>query len=340
MPLTSPGKRIVIFVLLCMAGAAVLAGYIRFVHLPREGPDDAAGVTTNPADLAAFKSRNHVVFVNTTFDNRNNHIALAPLDAPGGLRFVTPLRCERVHMGGQIGLCLTADRGVLTKYYGYVFDSSFGERSQFPLQGTPSRARVSPDGRFGAVTVFVSGDSYASNSFSTRTTVIDMTSGQPLGELEQFTAIQNGEPFRAADFNYWGVTFSREPGIFFATLSTAGHMWLVRGDVSRREVTTIFDGVECPSLSPDGTRIVFKKRENKNGRLGWRLEVLTLKTLTALPVAEDRSVDDQAEWLDRDHVLYSLPRPSGGTTVWTVPADGSGSPQLFLDNAYSPAIVR
>jgi hypothetical protein len=66
----------------------------------------------------------------------------------------------------------------------------------------------------------------------------------------------------------------------------------------------------------------------------------TLQTLTEVPVAEQRSVDDQAEWLDGDRVLYSLPRPSGGSTIWTARADGSGTPSLFLDDAYSPAIVR
>jgi hypothetical protein len=274
--LTSHGKRVVLFLILCVAAAAALAGYIRFIHRPavvERGQAVAVGVTTNPADLAAFRTRAHAVFVNTTFDANNNRIAVVPLDNSGGRRFVTSLHCERVHLGAKMGVCLTADRGVLTRYYGYLFNEDFKEGVAFPLQGAPSRARVSPDGRLAGVTVFVSGDSYAANSFSTRTSIIDATSGTVIGDLEQFTAIRDGQPFHAADFNYWGVTFAREPGVFYATLSTAGHMYLVRGEAARREVKVIYDGVECPSLSPDNTRIVFKKRERTNGRLVWRLHI-------------------------------------------------------------------
>jgi len=245
-----------------------------------------------------------------------------------------------VHVGARVGLCLNADRGVLTRYYGYLFDEAFHARAEFPLPGTPSRARVSPDGRLAAFTVFVAGDSYTNHSFSTRTTILDTESGRPLGDLEQFAAIRDGQPFQAQDFNFWGVTFAHEPGVFYATLATGGHLYLVRGSVPRREVTVVVDGVECPSLSPDDTRLVFKKRETSNGRFAWRLNVLDLRTLAAVPVAETRSVDDQAEWLDRDHVLYALPRDAGGTALWSVPADGSGAPALFLDDAYSPAIAR
>ena len=53
------------------------------------------------------------------------------------------------------------------------------------------------------------------------------------------------------------------------------------------------------------------------------------------PLAELRSVDDQAEWLDDDTVLYGL-----DGDVWSVPADGTGEPERFLADADSPAVVR
>jgi hypothetical protein len=341
--LTSHGKRLALFLILCVAGVAAIVTYIQFVYRPRLERASRAtttAVTVNPADREAYNGRAHVVFVNTSLDEFNDRLAVSPLDASTSSRFVANLRCERVHFASRVGLCLTADRGVLTRYYGYFFDQTFTKRAEFPLLGTPSRARVSPDGTLGAVTVFVAGDSYANNSFSTRTTILDTASAQVLGELEQFKALKDGQPFHAADFNYWGVTFAHEPGVFYATLATGGHMYLVRGSVARREVTVVYDGVECPSLSPDDSKVVFKHRETKNGRLGWRLHVLTLQTLTTVPVAEERSVDDQAEWLDQTHVLYALPRQAGGTSLWSVPADGTGAPVEFLDNAYSPATVR
>ena len=190
-------SRVAIFLLVCAAGAAVLAGYIQLVHRPRlaeSGQVAEQEVTANPADLSAYSSGAHVVFVNTSLDRYNDRLAVLALDDGKGSRFVGELRCERVHVGAGVGLCLNADRGVLTRYYGYFFDEAFQPRSEFLLQGTPSRARVSPDGRLGAITVFVAGDSYTNNSFSTRTTILDTASAQVLGELEQFTAIRDGQP--------------------------------------------------------------------------------------------------------------------------------------------------
>jgi hypothetical protein len=97
------------------------------------------------------------------------------------------------------------------------------------------------------------------------------------------------------------------------------------------------DGVECPSLSPDGTRIAFKARVPGSGGLGgarWRLSVLSLDTLVDHPLAETRSVDDQAEWLDNGTVLYSVE-----SDTYAVPADGSGAPRLFAHRADSPAVL-
>jgi hypothetical protein len=61
------------------------------------------------------------------------------------------------------------------------------------------------------------------------------------------------------------------------------------------------------------------------------------------PLGEKRSVDDQLEWLDDDHLLYSLPETETGssasTNIWLAPADGTRPPTLFLKNAYSPSVA-
>jgi hypothetical protein len=69
--------------------------------------------------------------------------------------------------------------------------------------------------------------------------------------------------------------------------------------------------------------------------------VLDLETRARHPLAETRNVDDQVQWLDDDDVLYSLPgaKPALMDT-WVVPADGSGTPRLFLPSSYSAAVVR
>ena len=54
-----------------------------------------------------------------------------------------------------------------------------------PINGVPSRCRVSPNGRTGAFTFFVSGHSYASLDFSTQTLLVDTRDGRTLAKPEE-----------------------------------------------------------------------------------------------------------------------------------------------------------
>ena len=239
------------------------------------------------------------------------------------------LACERVYYAGGRGICMgVAASGV--DYEATIFDSEMQPRHSLALTGFPSRARVSDDGRLGAMTVFVSGDSYlqSPNAFSTRTTILDLESGRQIAQLEQFDVTKDGQPFDAVDFNFWGVTFAADPNRFYATLGTDGDHYLVEGDVRRHSMRVLRDGVECPSLSPDEKRIAFKSRI---GDERWRLRVLDLATLDDHAVAESRSIDDQVEWLNNDTLAYSDEH-----SVYTVPADGSGAARLLVRDATSP----
>ena len=61
--------------------------------------------------------------------------------------------------------------------------------------------------------------------------------------------------------------------------------------------------VECPSLSPDGSLVVFKKPLKQE--VGWRLHVLDLATGVEHPLNQGRrSVDDQVDWFDDRQVVY------------------------------------
>lgn len=240
------------------------------------------------------------------------------------------LACERVYYAGGSGLCLgVAPSGV--DYTARTFDPGFETEHTITLLGLPSRARVSADGRYGAMTVFVAGDSYLSSptAFSTRTTIVEMATGRQLAQLEQFAVTKDGKPFDAVDFNFWGVTFAKDPNRFYATLATGEHHYLVEGDLAARSMKVLRDGVECPSLSPDNTQIAYKSRIGETDK--WHLRVLDVKTLEDHSVAEERSVDDQAEWLDNKTLVYS-----DGTNVYTAPADGSGEEQLLVKDATSP----
>ena len=227
------------------------------------------------------------------------------------------------------------ERGLVSTYVALTLNADLQPIHRIPLSGAPTRARVSPDGRYGAATVFVFGHSYADANFSTQTTMIDMSSGTSLGDLEEYATTRDGATWASEDFNFWGVTFAQaDSDVFYATVRSAGKTYLVEGDVEARTMRVLRENVECPSLSPDGTRIAFKKLIE--GLVGqWRLHVLDLATMEETPLAETRNIDDQVEWLDDENVLYA-----DGQDVWTVPSDGGGSPRLFIPEALSPAVVR
>ena len=259
-------------------------------------------------------------------------------------RFLDRLSCDVVHFAAGRGICLTANRGVLTTYAATIFDSMQTPLSTMPLGGEPSRCRMSRDGRLAAFTVFVSGHSYSSLDFSTETLLVDAASGATIANVEAFAVTRNGQPFRAKDFNFWGVSFTPDSKRFYCTLSTNRMQYLVEGDIATRTASVVHDNVECPSVSPDGLRVAYKKRLVVDRRVVWQLHVLDLAGMRDTPLRETRSVDDQLEWLDNDHVLYAVSEnPAGSsasTDVWVADAGGMTPPQLFLAKAYSPAVVR
>jgi hypothetical protein len=260
-------------------------------------------------------------------------------------RQATTLQCERVHFAGGRGVCLQALRRAITTFSAVLFDATLQPTVTRPLSGIPSRTRVSPDGRYGATTVFVFGPSYAGSEFSTETQIFDAATGQPVvANLETMEVWADGSRLERPDFNLWGVTFARDSNRFYATLGTEGHTYLVAGDIAANRLQVIRDGVECPSLSPDETRVAFKKWVPGPGLRKWRLHVLDLKTLVDTPVAETRYIDEQVEWLDNANILYTQPDATGRsaavTDVWVVPSDGSGQPSLLIEQAASPTVAR
>ncbi|MFA7295596.1 MAG: hypothetical protein WC211_00240 [Dehalococcoidia bacterium] len=274
-------------------------------------------------------------------DPAGRRVAVVSRDDPGGARDVTGTRCARVYVAGGAGVCL-AERGVSSfQNVSVLLDARLQPTGEFPFPGIPSRARVAGDGRYASGTVFVSGHTYAiGGAFSTRTVVIDVASKQPILDLEQLVFTRDGKPFRQPDFNLWGVTFAADSNRFYATLGTNTSWHIIEGDLAAKTARVIFDTGECPSLSPDGTRLAFKRR-NADGT--WRLAVLDLRTLThRLVESETRNFDEQAEWLDNDRLIYGMPATSDGRRwdVWMVPADGSSSPQLLIPHASSPSVVR
>lgn len=267
----------------------------------------------------------------------NGQLSRISASDPGGPREITDERCDRAYARAGTVACLRpVDPLKATELV--VFDSKLRERRTVDVTGFPNRMRISPSGRMVAWTLFVDGHSYAANGFSTSTGILDTRTGKVVRNLEDFRITRDGKPYRAVDVNFWGVTFV-DDNRFYATLSTDGHRYLVEGDVAARAVRTVADGVECPSLSPDGSRIVFKSAVDGDPGNGWRLAVMELSSGKITKLAETRSVDDQAEWLDDATVAYALQTSDGTNNVWSTPADGSGKPRLLVPEANSPAVV-
>ena len=323
-----------------LASAAVLTvGGVAALTVASGALEQRGGVSA--AALASVASSPHLLYRNTAEDADYGKLAITPLDPIGTTRVSAGLSCERVAWSSNRGVCLQAERRVFTSYRAILFDRTFGPLVSLKLDGSPSRTRVAPDGRVAAITVFLTGHGYASSGFSTKTTLIDAESGDELGELEQFSTWRDGVRFQEQDFNFWGVTFAEDSRTFYASLGTGGKTYLVKGDLALRRLTVIRENLECPSLSPDGRSIAFKKRAGPKPS-DWRLHVLDLATMTDRPIAaETRAVDDQIEWLDNTHVLYGVPRPSSAVTdIWIAAIDTSTPARVFLPQADSPSVVR
>jgi len=207
----------------------------------------------------------------------------------------------------------------------------------------PSRTRVSRNSTLAAYTVFVAGDSYLASGLSTRTRIVKAPSGEDVADLESFAVLRDGKEIYATDFNFWGVTFMRDPQRFYATLGTGGRILLVEGEVASRTMRVVAEDIECPSLSPDEKHIAFKKRFGSGYDAWWQPAVVDLATMTVRLLPEPKHIDDQIEWLDDGHILYAVGHSTSATVrradIWKIAIDGASSSSIFLADAESPAVV-
>ncbi|MFK0107562.1 TolB family protein [Streptomyces sp. NPDC091217] len=302
-------------------------------HTQAGGPKITPGAVTLTAP-------GRMIFRNMAWGPHRDELTTTPAAAPSGPRTASGVKCLRFYAASGTGVCLQAVHGpVSDTYRALILDAKLHTTAHYDVPGIPSRARVSPTGHYAAWTAFVGGDSYAGTNFSTRTAIVDTRTGAYIPSLEAFRIRKDGKAYQAADVNFWGVTFASDDDTFYATLATKGSTYLVRGDLRTRTLTTLHQNVECPSLSPDGTRIAYKKRVKGLPKdAPWHLYVLNLKTMRETPLAEPRSVDDQAVWKDTHTVVYALPGDYGAD-LYELPADGTGKPQRISISAVSPTFT-
>ncbi|TCO53120.1 PD40 domain-containing protein [Actinocrispum wychmicini] len=315
-------------VFVALAGSLVLIGAALF-YIVKERQDVTMAA---PAAERLALTSGQLLFRDTD----SGQVAAVSLTDPGGARRVSGVRCDRFAVARQTvaqqtAVCLIAQPGVLPPVTDIlILDGNLAVRHRETLPGVPSRARVSPDGKLVAWTLFVTGDSYAATGFSTRAGLFEVDTGRLVKTIEELAVFVDDRRYFASDVNYWGITFA-DGNRFYASLGSKGKTYLIEADYPHYRGKAIRDNVECPSLSPDGTRIAFKKKVADGV---WRLAVLDLATLRETELTESRSVDDQALWQDDSTILYGL-----DSAVWAVPADGTGSPRLLVRNAASPAVT-
>jgi hypothetical protein len=310
---------VVAIVLVVAAGS----GYIVFFVL---GQDRSATVTapTQPGDL---------MFVDLA--SGRSPVERVPLADPGGTRSATALTCQRVYTAGGTTVCLRL-AGPGPSYAAEVSRNGAVVKS-VALPGIPSRAKVSASGQVVSWTSFVTGDSYAvPGGFSTRTGFFNVGTGEVTESLEHFATHVEGAAVTAQDVNYWGLTVASDDRTFYATLASGGFTWLVHGDLVDKSVKSVRRDAECPSLSPDGTKVAYKKRI---GRLGpWDLAVLDLKSGEERRVPGTAGIDDQATWLDEGRLAFAaVPKDSQVPAIHVVAADGSAPATILIRDATSPS---
>ncbi|MBI3150858.1 MAG: hypothetical protein HYZ21_01885, partial [Chloroflexi bacterium] len=227
-------------------GCIILAvGYILWVTLRADPTPDTVQALpqgtplpiAQPGELEAIQTRPYMVFINQDRPYTGK-VKLMGLDSAAPQAAQTALSCERVYYAAGNGICLAQDPSASSPLVLVtLFGSDFQPRHKFTIEGIASRARVSPDGRYAAFTIFITGHSYNDADMSTATILLDTATGASLGNLEEFETWKDGKRFQAPEFNFWGVTFGRDSNRFYATLRNGDTTYLVQGDVAARKLT-------------------------------------------------------------------------------------------------------
>jgi len=318
--------------LICIVGAAAVAAVgIRLDKVNRS----EVSLSTAPTDVIGTLPG--LIFIDNVADG---FLAATSLSDPQGARYHFMPSCERSAAASSYILCVRPTGNLLWPFEAVLMTQDLKTIKSERLEGVPSRARISPDGKYFATTSFVSGDGYSSEIFSTRTRIFETSpDSENSVDVETYDLIINGQSYRYTDTNVWGITFVPGQERFFATAAFNGHRYLVDGSITNRTMVVLRDNVECPSLSPDGLRLAYKKRVGSGQIVRWRFYLLDLITNQEVALAEERSVDDQIAWLDDQTLMYAVPAEDKRLNVWSLKING-GEPRMLLRGAESPTVFK
>ena len=308
------------------------------------GPADEPNPTSAPIpESGPSLAPGEVMVVHRVPGDDYGRLAIRHLD---GTRTLLDRTCMRVHIATDHGVCLAENEGVVASFTTTFFRAeNLNADIKSYASALPSRARISPDGTFSAVTAFVSGSSYVDIGAETTTivTIDEIDSNRLLRGANQFTIDSDEARFNNQNPQYWGITFAADEDEIYVTGFFGDKPEVMHGTLDNMTIEPTGWVGSCPSLSPDGKTLVFKEMTADNS---FELVVVNLETNTKHTLGETRSVDDQVEWLDNDTILYALHREGGDTVVqpefdiWMLDIAEGSEPELFLPNANSPAVAR
>ena len=298
-----------------------------------------SNATSPVQSVAAVVDPPFVMFRTLSPKDLHGRVAMARANAGESTRYVSSLACARVAYAAGNGICLVEEpSGTEVRHAAYIFDRGFRPGIRIGLSGIPTRARVSPDGRRAAITIY--GEEHLPNGeerLAISSVIVDVASGHAVN-LREFTLDHTAGAVFEGPLDFSSVAFARDSNRFFATLATTTERYIVAGTLDDRRLSLLATGLANEALSPDETRLAVKQRVGDRGR--WQLLVFDLATSSTRTLNQgDRSVDDQVEWLDEGHVVYH-DATEQGTNLWLLSADGLTPPRVLIAEAYSPSVAH
>jgi len=277
-----------------------------------------------------------VMFTTLSPKAAHGRVAIVSQRETDSVRHVTSLSCTRLHYAGGRGLCLTEEpRGRDIAHVAYTFDNQFVRRHRIQLTGVPIRARVAPTGTLGTITVYAEKELPNGERLATETIVVDMATGRLVANLATFD-IRDADALPLGPRDFSSTALAGDADTFFATLITPVEHFVVVGSMAKRQLTVLKRGLAAEALSPDGRHLAAKKRMGERGF--WQLMIVDTATGLERPLNHgSRSVDDQVEWFDNEHVIYH-DATDEGTAIWVLSIDGASRPRLLIPDAFSPAV--
>ena len=270
------------------------------------------------------------------------------IHASDGERRLLDQSCDRFHTSAGTLLCLTQTG--IGLYQAQLIDLTDPAAPvvHSEIAALPSRARLSQDGQWASWTVFISGTSYQDiGGFLTAVRMRDIAGGQSV-DLSTYEVVSDRTEFMFENPTFWGVSFGTD-GDFWVTGQFDGFVEVLKGSTTDKTLTpTGLDG-SCPSLSPDGQTLVYKRRVIEFGEPDrFQLVAHDLATGEEWELGETRSVDDQVEWLDNDTILYGMHAPDvdvAGASfpefdVWQLDIAAGSEPELLILLGDSPSVTH